>query len=163
MAGSKFSTERNAITMSETDGPEALQLLRRLEVEVAAIRRELEILRYNLPGKDWLTVGEASHYCGVSESNFWKHPTNYGLEPRRFMGKQLYEKEAVYRSISGAKEWAPRRLPGPRPACPATASDRRRSRRFHWHLAGRWRSAGHPAAAPKIRRTASSLVAGARS
>lgn len=41
MVGSKFSTERNAITMIETDGPEALQLLRRLEVEVAAIRREL--------------------------------------------------------------------------------------------------------------------------
>lgn len=113
MVGSKFSTERNAITMTETDSPEALQLLRHLEVEVAAIRRELAILRYDLSGKDWLTVGEASHYCGVSESNFRKHATAYGLEPRRFMGKQLYEKAEVYRSISDAKEWTPRRLTGP--------------------------------------------------
>lgn len=80
---------------------------------MAALRREMAILRYDLSGKDWLTVGEASHYCGVSESNFRKHATDYGLEPRRFMGKQLYEKAAVYRSISDAKEWAPRRLTGP--------------------------------------------------
>lgn len=113
MVASEFSTERDAITMSETDGPEALQLLRHLEVEVAALRRELAIFRYDLSGKDWLTVGEASHYCGVSESNFRKHATAYGLEPRRFMGKQLYEKAAVYRSISDAKEWTPRRLTGP--------------------------------------------------
>jgi hypothetical protein len=29
------------------------------------------------------------------------------------MGKQLYEKAEVYRSISDAKEWTPRRLTGP--------------------------------------------------
>lgn len=113
MVGSKFSTERNAVTMTGTDDSEALQLLRHLEVEVAALRRELAIFRYDLSGKEWLTVGEASHYCGVSESNFRKHATAYGLEPRRFMGKQLYEKAAIYRSITDVKEWTPRKLTGP--------------------------------------------------
>ncbi len=29
----------------------------------------------------------------------------YGLTPRRFMGKQLYEKAALYAAIEGAEEW----------------------------------------------------------
>jgi hypothetical protein len=44
--------------MTEADDPEALQALRRLEAEMAAVRRELAILRYDLSGKNWLTVGE---------------------------------------------------------------------------------------------------------
>ncbi len=59
----------------------------------------------DLSGKDWLTVEEAAHYCGVSNSQFRKNALNYGLSPRRFMGKQLYEKAALYAAIQGAEEW----------------------------------------------------------
>lgn len=76
--------------MTEQGDPQSLQLLRHLETELAAVRKDLALLRYDLSGKDWLTVGEASHYCGVSEGNFRKHARDYGLKPRRFMGKQLY-------------------------------------------------------------------------
>lgn len=46
--------------------------------------------KLDLSGKDWLTVEEAAHYCGVSNSQFRKNALSYGLTPRRFMGKQLY-------------------------------------------------------------------------
>ncbi len=65
--------------MTESDDPESLQYLRRLEIELSAVRREIAILRYDLSGKDLLTVGEASHYCGVSERNFRKRATEYGF------------------------------------------------------------------------------------
>jgi len=58
----------------------------------------------DLSGKDWLTVEEAAFYCGVSNSQFRKNALNYGLMPRRFMGKQLYEKAALYAAIQGAEE-----------------------------------------------------------
>jgi len=61
--------------------------------------------RLDLSGKDWLTVEEAAHYCGVSNSQFRKNAMGYGLTPRRFMGKQLYEKAALYAAIEGAEEW----------------------------------------------------------
>lgn len=38
--------------------------------------------------KDWLTVEEAAHYCGVSNSQFRKNALNYGLTPRRLMGRE---------------------------------------------------------------------------
>ncbi|MCC8559957.1 hypothetical protein [Xanthomonas vesicatoria] len=59
----------------------------------------------NLSGKDWLNVTEAAHYCGVSESQFRRNALAYGLAPRRFMGKQLYEKSALYAPIHGAHQW----------------------------------------------------------
>lgn len=59
----------------------------------------------DLSGKDWLTVEEAAFYCGVSNSQFRKNALIYGLSPRRFMGKQLYEKAALYAAIQGAEEW----------------------------------------------------------
>ncbi|NIJ87012.1 hypothetical protein FHY35_004062 [Xanthomonas arboricola] len=59
----------------------------------------------NIAGKDWLTVDEAAHYCGVSNSQFRKHAASYGICPRNFMGKQLYEKNALYAAIAGAPEW----------------------------------------------------------
>jgi hypothetical protein len=61
--------------------------------------------KLDLSGKDWLTVEEAAHYCGVSNSQFRKNAMGYGLTPRRFMGKQLYEKAALYAAIEGAEEW----------------------------------------------------------
>lgn len=61
--------------------------------------------KLDLSGKDWLTVEEAAHYCGVSNSQFRKNALSYGLNPRRFMGKQLYEKAALYAAIQGAEEW----------------------------------------------------------
>lgn len=60
----------------------------------------------NLSGKDWFTVEEAAHYCGVSDTQFRKHALDYGLQPRRFMGKQLYEKAALYAAISSAPPWS---------------------------------------------------------
>ena len=59
----------------------------------------------NIAGKDWLTVNEAAHYCGVSNSQFREHAIAYSLQPRRFMGKQLYEKAALYAAISSAPFW----------------------------------------------------------
>ncbi|AKC78020.1 hypothetical protein XB05_04105 [Xanthomonas arboricola] len=59
----------------------------------------------NLAGKDWLNVAEAAHYCGVSESQSRKNALAYGLAPRRFMGKQLYERSALYAAIHGAHQW----------------------------------------------------------
>jgi hypothetical protein len=59
----------------------------------------------NLSGKDWLTVDEAAHYCGVSNRQFREHAIAYGLQPKRFMGKQLYEKAALYAAISAAPLW----------------------------------------------------------
>ena len=55
--------------------------------------------QFNIAGKDWLTVDEAAHYCGVSSSQFRKHAIGHGLIPRNFMGKQLYEKAALYAAI----------------------------------------------------------------
>jgi hypothetical protein len=62
--------------------------------------------KIDLSGKDWLTVPEAAFYCGVSEDHFRRKATAYGLVPRNFMGKQLYEKAALYAAIHGAKQWS---------------------------------------------------------
>lgn len=59
----------------------------------------------NLSGKDWLTVDEAAFYCGVSNSQFRANVAAYGIIPRRFMGRQLYEKSALYAAIYGAQAW----------------------------------------------------------
>lgn len=59
----------------------------------------------NIAGKDWLTVDEAAHYCGVSNSQFRKHAASYGICPRNFMGKQLYEKNALYTAIANSPTW----------------------------------------------------------
>ncbi len=56
-------------------------------------------------GKDWLTVDEAAFYCGVSISQFKAHEMDYGLSPRRFMGKKLYERSALYDAISRSVQW----------------------------------------------------------
>lgn len=61
--------------------------------------------KIELDGKDWLTVIEAAHYCGVSNSQFRKYALAYGLTPRKFMGKQLYEKAALYNAIYGSEQW----------------------------------------------------------
>ncbi|MDV9043403.1 hypothetical protein [Stenotrophomonas sp. RAC2] len=60
--------------------------------------------RLDLSGKDWLTVEEAAHYRSASNSLFRKNAMGYGLTPRRFMGRQLYEKAALYAAIEGAEE-----------------------------------------------------------
>jgi len=61
--------------------------------------------QFNLLGKDWLTVIEAAHYCGVHPDTFAKRADEYGLHPRNFMGKKLYEKAELYRAIHQAPLW----------------------------------------------------------
>lgn len=61
--------------------------------------------KISIVGKDWLNVAEAAFYCGVSESQFRKNALTYGLTPRRFMGKQLYEKSALYQAIWNSPTW----------------------------------------------------------
>ena len=61
--------------------------------------------QFNIAGKDWLTAPEAAHYCGVSEDHFRRRATEYGLVPRNFMGKQLYEKAALYAAIDASAPW----------------------------------------------------------
>lgn len=60
----------------------------------------------NLAGKDWLTIEEAAHYCGVSVSQFKAKAREYDLDPREFMGKKLYEKSALYQAIYSARKWS---------------------------------------------------------
>lgn len=79
-----------------------------LEHEIAALRQQLSVLRIDLSGKDWLTVDEAAHYCGVSTRQFRRNAPDLGLVPRNFMGKQLYEKNELYRSIQSASDWTTR-------------------------------------------------------
>jgi len=79
--------------------------LPQLEAEIAALRQQLAALRFDLAGKDWLTVEEAAHYCGVSTSQFNAKAAEYSLQPRNFIGKKLYEKPALYRAIHGASQW----------------------------------------------------------
>ncbi|PZT29716.1 hypothetical protein A7X88_00155 [Stenotrophomonas maltophilia] len=76
-----------------------------LEHEIAALRQQLSVSRIDLSGKDWLTVDEAAHYCGVSVSQFNARAHEYDLDPRKFMGKKLYAKAALYQAIYGAKAW----------------------------------------------------------
>ncbi|HDX0952012.1 MULTISPECIES: hypothetical protein [Stenotrophomonas] len=76
-----------------------------LEQQIALLRQQLTTLRIDLSGKDWLTAEEAAHYCGVSVSQFNARAHEYDLHPRKFMGKKLYEKSALYQAIYGAKAW----------------------------------------------------------
>ena len=64
-----------------------------------------EQTKLNIEGKDWLTVDEAAHYCGVSKSQFSARAPEYDLIPRRFMGKKLYERAALYNAIFSAPCW----------------------------------------------------------
>jgi hypothetical protein len=66
----------------------------------ATMGKELDIA-----GKDWLTVEEAAHYCGVSKSQFAACAPDYGLVARRFMGKKLFERAALYAAIAKAPSW----------------------------------------------------------
>ncbi|HYQ25120.1 hypothetical protein [Stenotrophomonas sp.] len=79
-----------------------------LEQEIALLRQQLTALRIDLSGKDWLTVDEAAHYCGVSVSQFNSKAGECGLSPRQFMGKKLYEKSELYRAIHDSGSWKSR-------------------------------------------------------
>lgn len=79
-----------------------------LQDEIKALRQQLAALRFDIRGKDWLTVDEAAHYCGVSARHFRRSAPDLGLVPRNFMGKQLYEKNELYRSIQNASDWTTR-------------------------------------------------------
>lgn len=35
-----------------------------LQDEIKALRQQLAVLRFDISGKEWLTVDEAAHYCG---------------------------------------------------------------------------------------------------
>ncbi|MBE5272203.1 hypothetical protein [Stenotrophomonas sp. B2] len=76
-----------------------------LQDEIKTLRQQLAVLRLDILGKDWLTADEAAHYCGVSVSQFNAHAHEYDLDPRKFMGKKLYAKAALYQAIYGAKAW----------------------------------------------------------
>lgn len=60
---------------------------------------------FDIAGKDWLTVDEAAHYCGVSLRQFNEHANDYGLQARNFMGRKLYAKADLYQAIYGARLW----------------------------------------------------------
>ena len=66
------------------------------------------MIQFNLLGKHWLTVLAAAHYCGVHEDTFAKRANEYGLHPRNFMGKKLYERAELYRAIHQAPLWGVR-------------------------------------------------------
>lgn len=48
---------------------------------------------------------ESASYCGVSRSQFDSHIAEYGIEPRNFMGRKLYEKAALCTAIYRSSQW----------------------------------------------------------
>lgn len=98
--------------------------LQNLSTEIEGLRSQLSIMRVDLSGKDWLTVDEAAHYCGVSVSQFNARAHEYDLDPRKFMGKKLYAKAALYQAIYGAKAWT-RSSVASTPTLVATSPDMR--------------------------------------
>ncbi|HDS1543835.1 TPA: hypothetical protein QEL09_000166 [Stenotrophomonas maltophilia] len=87
-----------------------------LEQEIALLRQQLTTLRIDLSGKDWLTVEESAHYCGVSVSQFNSKAREYDLSPRQFMGKKLYEKSELYRAIHSSSGWKSKVAAGASPS-----------------------------------------------
>jgi hypothetical protein len=62
-----------------------------------------------LSGKDYFSRKEAAHYCCVSESQFERHASSYGLQPLHFMGKLIYRRTDCQQAIErGWEQWAPR-------------------------------------------------------
>ena len=59
----------------------------------------------DLRGLDYLTQKQAARYAGVSLSNFKQKADEYGIFPRRFMGKLLYRKVDIQRAIEN--QWRP--------------------------------------------------------
>jgi len=49
--------------------------------------------------KEFLTLREAAHFCGVSYHHFVKNRADYGISSIYFMGKQLYRKSDLVRAI----------------------------------------------------------------
>lgn len=88
-----------------------------LQDEIKALRQQLAVLRFDISGKEWLTVDEAAHYCGVAPRHFRRSAPSLGLVPRNFMGKQLYEKNELYRAIHSSSDWITR---GPVGAAPTS-------------------------------------------
>lgn len=56
----------------------------------------------NLLGKDYLTEKEASHYCGVSLSQFRARRKDAGIQCLRHMGKKLFRRQDLEDSIERA-------------------------------------------------------------
>ena len=71
---------------------------------------------------DWLTEEEAALYCRVSLSQFKVKVQDYGIAPRRFMGKKVYEKAALYAAIHGAEAWRGSRCIGATGALTSTGA-----------------------------------------
>lgn len=100
-----------------------------LQDEIRALHQL--ILRFDIRGKDWLTVDEAAHYCGVSSRQFRRNAPELGLVPRNFMGKQLYEKNELYRAIENSDNWKSRATTGPlAPTSPQMEDALARLRRY---------------------------------
>lgn len=53
----------------------------------------------DLAGKDYLTEKEAAHYCGVCLRQFQTHRKTEGIPALRHMGKKLYRRADLQKSI----------------------------------------------------------------
>jgi len=53
----------------------------------------------DLRGKDYLTEKEAAHYCGVSYQQFRRQRESSGIMCIRHMGKKLYRRSDLSKSI----------------------------------------------------------------
>ena len=60
----------------------------------------------NLLGKDYFTEKEAAHYCGVCDRHFRRESMKNGIFPIRHMGKKLYRRVDLQRSIENAAKLA---------------------------------------------------------
>ena len=65
----------------------------------------MDRLELNLLGKDYFSMKEAAHYCCVSLSQFKKYAKERKIIPTSHMGKLLYRRADLQRSIEEAAEW----------------------------------------------------------
>jgi hypothetical protein len=57
------------------------------------------VAELNLAGKDYFTEKEAAHYCGVCLRQFQAHRKDEGIPCVRHMGKKLFRRQDLERSI----------------------------------------------------------------
>lgn len=101
---------------------------------------------FDIAGKDWLTVDESAHYCGVSLRQFKERASDYRLQPRKFMGRKLYSKAELYLAIESAPGWYPDTHAAPHAPIPGSLAERLRPiRRRPFKARKKAQPTAHPA------------------
>lgn len=59
----------------------------------------------DLSGLDYFTEAEAAYYCRVSVKTFRRHRAEYGIEPARRFGRNMYARSDLSRAMQPANTW----------------------------------------------------------